>query len=64
MLHEMYDKKAANMFFGFTAGGIMIGALGLMIESDDIFKAGGSLLFIGSIFLFSTMNKMLAYGKE
>ncbi len=64
MLHEMYDKKAANMFFIFTVGGIMIGALGLMIESDDIFKAGGSFLFIGAIFLFTTMNKMLAYGKE
>lgn len=63
MLHEMYDKKAANMFFALTVSGIMIGALGLMIESDDIFKAGGSFLLIGAIFLFITMNKMLAYGK-
>ncbi len=63
MLHEMYDKKAANMFFWFTVSGIMIGALGLMIESEDIFRAGGSFLFIGAIFLFVTMNKMLAYGK-
>lgn len=64
MLHEMYDKKAANMFFLFTVGGIMIGALGLIIESMDIFKAGGSFLFIGAIFLYVTMNKMLAYGKK
>jgi len=63
MLHEMYDKKAAGMFFNFTVGGIMIGALGLLFESEKLFGAGGSLLFIGALFLFSTMNKMLAYGR-
>ncbi len=63
MLHEMYDKKAAGMFFLFTALGVMIGGVGLIGESADIFKAGGALLFIGALFLFFTMNKMLAYGK-
>ena len=63
MLHEMYDKKAAGMFFNFTVAGIMIGALGLLFESDKLFGAGGSLLFIGAIFLTSTMHKMLAYGR-
>ena len=64
MLHEMYDKKGAAMFFWFSVAGIMIGAVGLVLGHEDIFKAGGSFLFIGAIFLFITMNKMLAYGRE
>ncbi len=64
MLHEMYDKKAAGMFFLFTVSGVLMGGLGLMSESSDIFKAGASLLFVGAVFLFFTMNKMLAYGKD
>jgi hypothetical protein len=64
MLHEMYDKKGASMFFWFTVVGIMIGEVGLVLGNEDIFKAGGSFLFIGAIFLYVTMNKMLAYGRE
>jgi hypothetical protein len=62
MLHEMYDKKGASMFFTFTALGVMAGGLGLLFGSIELFGAGASFLFMGAIFLFSTMNKMLAYG--
>jgi len=63
MLHEMYSKDGANMMFNFTAVGIVLGGLGLLFESNLLFKAGGSFLFFGAIFLVTTMNKMLAYGK-
>jgi hypothetical protein len=63
MLHEMYSKEGANMMFWFTAAGVVLGGLGLMTQSDLFFKSGASFLFIGAIFLFVTMNKMLAYGK-
>lgn len=64
MLHEMYSKEGAAMMFNFTAAGVVLGGLGLLFESDMLFKAGGSFLFAGAIFLYITMNKMLAYGNE
>ncbi len=63
MLHEMYSKEGAAMMFNFTVAGVVLGGFGLLLESDILFKAGGSFLFTGAIFLYITMNKMLAYGK-
>lgn len=63
MLHEMYSKKGANMMFWFTASGVILGGFGLLFENDILFKAGGSFLFTGAIFLYITMKKMLAYGE-
>ena len=63
MLHEMYSKEGAAMMFNFTVAGVLSGGVGLLFENDMLFKAGGSFLFTGAIFLFITMNKMLAYGK-
>lgn len=63
MLHEMYSKEGASIMFGFTAAGVMLGGFGLLFESDILFKAGGSFLFTGAIFLYITMKKMLAYGE-
>jgi len=64
MLHEMYSKQGASMFFWFTAAGVILAGIGLLFESDIFFKAGGSFLLAGALFLVMTMNKMLAYGKE
>jgi hypothetical protein len=64
MLHEMYPKENASMMFWFTAGGVILGGLGLMGESDLLFKAGASFLFVGAVFLYTSMQKMLSYGKE
>jgi len=63
MLHEMYSKEGANLMFLFTVSGVILGGFGLLFESDILFKAGGSFLFTGAIFLYITMKKMLAYGK-
>lgn len=63
MLHEMYPKEAASFFFWFTAAGVLLGGIGLMAQSDLVFKAGASFLFVGAIFLFMSMHKMLSYGR-
>ena len=63
MLHEMYSKEGANMMFMLTVAGVMLGGFGLLFESDILFKAGGSFLFAGAIFLYITMKKMLEYGE-
>jgi len=63
MLHEMYPKESASMMFWFTAAGVVLGGIGLMTENDILFKGGASFLFIGSVFLYMSMNKMLSYGK-
>ncbi len=64
MLHEMYSKEGASMMFWFTVSGVILGGLGLLFQQDILFKAGASFLFAGGIFLFITMDKMLAYGNE
>ncbi|SFV68401.1 hypothetical protein MNB_SV-14-286 [hydrothermal vent metagenome] len=63
MLHEMYPKEQATMMFWFSSIGTLFGAVGLLLESDYLFKVGASLLIVGAIFLYFSMSKMLGYGK-
>jgi len=63
MLHEMYSKEGASIMFWFTTAGVLLGGFGLLFESNILFKAAGSFLFTGAIFLYITMRKMLAYGE-
>jgi hypothetical protein len=63
MLHEMYPKEQANMMFWYSSIGTVLGAVGLLVESDYIFKSGVSLLIVGAVFLYMSMSKMLGYGK-
>jgi len=63
MLHEMYSKEGAAMMFWFTAAGVLLGGAGLLFENALLFKAAGSFLFTGAIFLYITMKKMLSYGE-
>lgn len=63
MLHEMYPKDGASMMFWFSTTGVVITGSGLLFENILMFKAGGSFLFIGAIFVNITMHKMLAFGK-
>jgi len=63
MLHEMYPKEQANAMFWFSSIGTVIGAIGLLFESDYLFKSGVSLLIVGAVLLYFSMSKMLSYGK-
>jgi len=64
MLHEMYPKASASMMFWFGAAGTVLSGLGLLFANTVLFKGGASFLFIGAVFLFASMKKMLAYGSE
>jgi len=64
MLHEMYPKKQAEFMFWSSASGVLVGGVAVLIENNFLFKAGISLLVVGAIFLFTSMVKMLAYGKD
>ena len=63
MLHEMYPKAQANMMFGYSSIGTVLGGVGLLIENDFLFKSGASFLIVGGVFLYLSMSKMLSYGK-
>jgi len=63
MLHEMYPKEKANMMFWYSSIGTVLGGVGLLVESDYLFKSGASLLVVGAVFLYLSMSKMLSYGK-
>ena len=64
MLHEMYPKEKANMMFWYSSGGTTLSGLGLLIESDLLFKGGASFMILGGIFMYLSMTEMLSYGKE
>jgi hypothetical protein len=63
MLHEMYPKSQSSMMFWYSSIGTVIGGVGLLTQNEFMFKAGASLLMIGAIFLYTSMSKMLGYGK-
>ena len=63
MLHEMYPKEEATAMFWYSAIGIFLGGMGLLIEHDFLFKSGVSLIIVGAIFLYISMVRMLNYGK-
>ncbi len=48
MLHEMYPKGQAEFMFWSSSIGVVLGGVGLLLESDFIFKWGVSLLVIGA----------------
>ena len=64
MLHEMYPKEKANIMFWYSSGGTLLSGLGLLIESDLLFKGGASFMILGAIFMYLSMTEMLGYGKE
>ena len=63
MLHEMYPKEQASMMFWYSSIGTLLGAIGLLVQNDYLFKSGVSLLIVGAVFLYISMSKMLGYGK-
>lgn len=64
MLHEMYPKKQAEFEFWFSAIGSIMALIGLLFENNQIFKAGGSFLLIGAIFLATSTKWMLNFRSE
>ncbi len=63
MLHEMYPKAKADMMFWYSSGGTVLAGLGLLVESDLMFKGGASFMIVGAVFMYLSMSEMLGYGE-
>ncbi len=64
MLNEMYPKKMAEYEFWFSAFGVFVSTVGLLTQSDEIFKAGVYLIFTGALFLGFSVKWMLNFRSE
>ncbi|RLA72460.1 MAG: hypothetical protein DRG78_23805 [Epsilonproteobacteria bacterium] len=61
MLADMVPNFSAKFQFLFSASGVTIGAIGIFFGSNDIFKAGISFLFIGSVFMIKDLMYMINF---
>ncbi len=64
MLHEMFSKESADFMFYFSASGVLIAGIGLIFDSNMLFKGGASFMFVGSLFMLQSMNKMLNFSED
>ncbi|NPA04367.1 MAG: hypothetical protein GXO61_05830 [Epsilonproteobacteria bacterium] len=63
MLHEMYPKKQAEYEFWFSVVGAILVGLSFLFKNDQLLKAGASFLFIGAIFLATSVKFMFYFGR-
>jgi len=61
MLADMVPVKRARMQFRFSAIGVLISALGLLMAHNTVFYAGVSFLFVGSIFMLKDLFYMINF---
>jgi hypothetical protein len=61
MLADIIPVKSAKMQFGFSAIGVFVSALGILLSNNTIFHIGISFLFIGSIFMIKDLFYMINY---
>jgi len=64
MLADMVPKKMGEFQFWFSAGGVAIAGFALLIGNDEMFKAGAAFIATGAIFLVTSVNWMMKFGKE
>ncbi len=61
MLADMVPEFSAKFQFGFSASGVVICGLGILLGNNDIFKAGISFLFVGSVFMIKDLMYMINF---
>jgi hypothetical protein len=61
MLHEMYPKKQADFEFFFSCLGALLIGVSILFNSEEMFKAGGSFMFVSALFLATSVKWMLSY---
>jgi len=61
MLADMVPEFSAKFQFAFSASGVIIGAIGVFFGNNDIFKAGISFLFVGSVFMIKDLMYMINF---
>gem|GEM_PF-4041141 len=50
--------------FAFAAPGTVVAGLGLLVQNDTLFKAGGAFMVAGGLWLVITIEKIIRFGKE
>jgi len=61
MLADMVPVKSSKFQFMFTALGVVIGVLGILFVSNEIFKVAVSFLFVGSVFMLKDLLFMINF---
>ncbi len=64
MLHEMLPNRDVEFSFWLSLAGLVIGAFGLLIFSDDLFKGAVTLLSFGAIFMLKSVIYILNFKEE
>ncbi|BBG65272.1 hypothetical protein NNO_0569 [Hydrogenimonas sp.] len=64
MLADMIPKKRADFQFWFSTAGVIMGGLGLLIGSDEIFRGGAAFMAVGAVFMFISVRWMINFGKS
>ena len=64
MLHEMVPKRQADAQMNFTAGGVSLIGVALLLQNDALFYGGVSAMVVGATYLLYSVYKMMQYGKE
>ena len=64
MLHEMVPKRQADAQMIFSAAGVSLVGIALLIQDDKLFYGGVSALVVGAIYLLYSVYTMMQYGKE
>ncbi|MDD2699416.1 MAG: hypothetical protein PHF17_11505 [Arcobacteraceae bacterium] len=61
MLADMVPVKSAKLQFILSGVGVIVAAFGIFFRSNEIFKAGISFLFVGSIFMIKDLLYMINF---
>lgn len=61
MLHQMLPKRAADMQWIYSVLGVLLGAIGLMSHSDNMWHGGITFMVVGGIFLVRNVFWMLRF---
>lgn len=61
MLADMVPVKSAKLQFVLSSVGVIVAAFGIFFRSNEIFKAGISFLFVGSIFVLKDLLYMINF---
>ncbi len=61
MLKDMIPELAAKMQFYLTGIGVIIGLVAIVMQDNDIFKAGVSFVVVGSFFMLKNLIYMIKY---
>ncbi len=61
MLHEMYPKRMANWEFAFSAAGVIVAGVGIILGVNDLFRGGVALLIVAAGFMLASVKWMLSF---